>query len=201
MRTGGARGASPETLAPGDWDLVIAVIRGAFMERNSAEVVRQIYAARRRCDNEAVLALCSAAFVYTCNFDPAKPAKGYSCVGRASNLSNLRLIDDCWEVLSSEVLSVRVVPVKGHPESETSAEVTETVRCLIGYAMRHRASLGVIEGTKTHEWTVRGGQIIALCETLDSNLLNAFLRMSDWSIRQCDDQAKKVPVASGEILK
>lgn len=144
------------------------------------EVVEAVYEARRRRDIGAVLALCTDAIVFTVNADPDRPGSGNTMIGKAQSQAFLELVDEVWEPVSSAPGPLREVGQSGAAEVPGGAA---HVRCVITFALRHRASGQILNGTKTHEWVVRDGRVTSLCETLDRNFIHAFMEMAAWSTR------------------
>jgi ketosteroid isomerase-like protein len=137
------------------------------------DLIEAGYAARRAGDIDAVLRLCADSIVFNCNADPDRPGSGTTFVGKAQLRRHLETVDQHWDVLSAERGLLRVLS----PSAQDRGDTTD-LKCVIAYALRHKASGHVLEGRKTHVWRVRRGRIVGLVETLDRDLINAFMDMT-----------------------
>jgi ketosteroid isomerase-like protein len=149
------------------------------------EVVEAIYRARRSGDIDGVLALCSDAIVFSCNADPDRPGSGATFVGKQQVRRHLASVDQHWEMAFSKAGPVRLD--ERHAGSESEPGATD-LRCVISYALRHKASGHILEGVKAHCWRVRDGKVVSLFEALDREFINAFMAMTGTSP---SDVAKK----------
>lgn len=160
------------------------------MSTDPLELIEVMYEARRRRDIDAMFALCSDAVVYSCNIDPDKPGSGNTMIGKAQNRAHIALIDAIWEPLSTSIGPLRAA-------SRPDLADTTIVRAVITFSMRHKPSGQVLDGTKTHEWTVRDGKVVSMCETLDRQLINAFMRMTEWSaVRPAETPRALLPIST-----
>lgn len=153
------------------------------------ELVEKIYEARRRHDHDALLSCCADILLYTCNIDHETPGDGIVRFGKSSNRANLELIDRCWDQLELNVHSMRILPPPHTGDPAMGDTPATIVRAFLSFVLRHRVSGQILEGSKTHIWTIRGGKAVALNVMHDRRWVHAFLRMSEWSVRETGRQA------------
>jgi ketosteroid isomerase-like protein len=132
---------------------------------DAVALVRRLYAARQRGDREALTALCHPAFAFTFNADPSGIGEGRTLIGLAALAGHFSDIDRHWEVLESSVLLLR---------PDGLGQVTVRLR----FKLRHRASDDILEGLKTHTWTIRDGLATRLQEVLVASDVQTVQRLA-----------------------
>ena len=127
-------------------------------------LIEGLYEARRRGDLAAATACCHDDILFVFNADPDRIGSGDRLVGIQASVEHLATVAAHWETLEA-----RRGPVQG------SGSVY-SVRIWI--KMKPRNGRTILEGTKTHIWTVFDDKIAKLEETMDKNLVHAVQRLS-----------------------